>query len=155
MQVKKVRTPQWVRGAARRRGTGLSDRADKPIRLLLVDRQRVVRAGLRMRFAMEPDLEVVGEADDIAGAASLASSLCPDVIVMDVEAPGESGITATGELRSASPGSAVVIFTLRDDAATKERTRQMGAAAFVAKHQTEEMLLATIRGVSSPQRRRR
>ncbi len=102
-----------------------------------------------MRFALEPDLEVVGEACDAAEAFSLARALLPDVILMDVELPGVSGIAATETLRTATPYSAVVIFTLRDDAATSARTREAGAAAFVAKHQTEETLLAAIRGVAT------
>jgi DNA-binding NarL/FixJ family response regulator len=120
-----------------------------PIRLLLVDCQPSVRRGLKMRFALEPDLEVVGEACDAAEAFSLARALLPDVILMDVELPGVSGIAATETLRTATPHSAVVIFTLRDDAATSARTREAGAAAFVAKHQTEETLLAAIRGVAT------
>ena len=119
--------------------------ATKPIRLLLVDDQRAVRRGLRMRFALEEDLEVVGEAGDTASVIPLARALLPDVILMDVELPGMSGIAAIETLRTATPGSAVVVFTLYDDAATRERARAAGAAAFVAKHQTEEALLAAIR----------
>ena len=119
-----------------------------PIRLLLVDRQPSVRRGLKMRFALEEDLEVVGEAGDATQAIPLARDLRPDVILMDVETPGMSGIAATERLRAAAPWSAVVVFTLRDDAATREQAQAAGAAAFVAKRRTEEMLLATIRGVA-------
>ncbi len=98
-----------------------------------------------MRFALEPDLEVVGEACDAAEAILLARALRPDVILMDVELPGVSVVAAIETLRTATPHSAVVIFTLRDDAATRTRAWAAGAAAFVAKHQTEETLLAEIR----------
>ncbi len=121
----------------------------KPIRLLLVDDQPAVRRGLRMRFALEEDLEVVGEAGDAIEAMLLARTLRPDVILMDVEMPGMSGIAATESLRAAAALSAVVVFTLRDDAATRERARAAGAAAFVAKHRTEEVLLAAIREVAA------
>ena len=119
------------------------------IRLLLVDCQPSVRRGLKMRLALEPDLDVVGEACDAIEAISLARALIPDVILMDVELPGVSGIAAIETLRTAAPHSAVVIFTLRDDAATSARARTAGVAAFVAKHQTEETLLAAIRGVAT------
>jgi DNA-binding NarL/FixJ family response regulator len=121
-----------------------------PIRLLLVDYQQVVRRGLKMRLALEEDLEVVGEAGDATEAIPLARALRPDVIVMDVEMPGASGIEVTETLRAVVPRSEVVIFALRDDAATQEQARAAGAAAFVAKHHTEEALLAAIRSVAPP-----
>lgn len=123
--------------------------APGPIRLLLVDSQQAVRKGLKMRFALEEDLEVVGEAGDASEAIPLARALSPDVILMDVEMPGIGGAAVAEGLRSASPRSAVVVFTLRDDAATRAETRAAGAAAFVAKHQAEETLLAAIRGAAA------
>ncbi len=132
----------------------MNDPGARPIRLLLVDRKPAVRRGLKMRFALEEDLVVVGEASDATEAISLARALRPDVVLMEVELPGVSGITATEKLRGAAQHSAVVIFTLRDDAATQERARAAGAAAFVAKHRTEGALLATIRGVAAERRGR-
>ena len=101
-----------------------------------------------MRFALEPDLEVVGEAGDTAEAIPLARVLHPDVILMDVELPGVSGTAAIEALRTATPHSGVVVFTLHDDAATRVRARAVGAA-FVGKLQTEETLLAAIRGLAT------
>jgi DNA-binding NarL/FixJ family response regulator len=121
----------------------------KPIRLLLVDDQPAVRRGLRMRFALELDLEVVGEAGDPTEAISLAQTLRPDVVLMDVDMSGIDGILTIAMLRQVAPHSTVVIFTLRDDAATQEQARAAGAEAFVAKHRTEELLLAAIRGVAA------
>jgi DNA-binding NarL/FixJ family response regulator len=117
----------------------------KPIRLLLVDNQPAVRRGLRMRFALEPDLEVIGEAGDATEAIFLAQTLGPDVVLMDVDMSGIDGILAIAMLRQVAPRSTVVIFTLYDDAAMRARVREAGAAAFVAKHQTEEALLVAIR----------
>jgi DNA-binding NarL/FixJ family response regulator len=119
------------------------------IRILLVDCQPSIRRGLKMRLALEEDLEVVGEACDAAEAIPLARDLRPDVVLMDFEMPGMSGVAAIEGLHAAAPHSAVVIFTLRDDAVTRERARAAGAASFVAKHQTEELLLAAIRGVAA------
>jgi DNA-binding NarL/FixJ family response regulator len=120
----------------------------RTIRLLLVDDRPAVRRGLRIWLALEPNMEVVGEADDGVEAISLARALRPDVVLMDVEMPGMDGISATAALRSVVPQSAVVILTLYDDAATRTLAREAGAAAFVAKHQREETLLAEVRRVA-------
>jgi two-component system, NarL family, nitrate/nitrite response regulator NarL len=125
----------------------------KPIRLLLVDNQPAVRRGLRMRFALEPDLEVIGEAGDATEAISLAQTLGPDVVLMDVDISGIDGILAIAMLRQVAQRSTVVIFTLYDDAAMRARVREAGAAAFVAKHQTEEALLVAIRRAAVKQKK--
>jgi DNA-binding NarL/FixJ family response regulator len=124
----------------------------RSIRLLLVDDQPAVQRGLKMRFALEPDLEVVGEAGGVAEAISLAQALHPDVVLMDVEMPGMDGISAIATLRRAAPHSTVVIFTLYDDTALRARAQEVGAAALVAKHQTEETLLAAIRRAATAPR---
>ncbi len=117
----------------------------RTVRLLLVDDEPAVRRGLRIWLALEPNLEVVGEAGGGAEAISLTQALRPDVVLMDVEMPGMDGISATAALRSVAPQSAVVILTLYDDVATRARAQEAGAAAFVAKHRMEETLLAEIR----------
>jgi two-component system, NarL family, response regulator DesR len=125
---------------------------NRSIRLLLVDDQPAVQRDLKMRFTLEPDLEVIGEAGGVAEAISLARALRPDVVLLDVEMQGTDGISNIAALRQAAPHSVVVIFTLYDDAATRARVREVGAAAFVAKHQTEETLLAAIRRAAKAHR---
>ncbi len=127
----------------------------RTIRLLLVDDRPAVRRGLRIWLALEPNMEVVGEAGDGAEAISLARALHPDVVLMDVEMPGMDGISATAALRQVVPHSAVVILTLYDDAATRTRAQEAGAAAFVAKHRMEETLLAEIRRVAMAHEKQR
>ena len=122
---------------------------DATISIVLVDDQAAVRRGLRMRLTMETDVEVVGEAGSGEAALRLVRSLSPDVVLMDVEMPGMDGIDATAALRAAVPQVAVVILSLYDDARTRARAREAGAAAFVAKHQAKTTLLATIRRVVS------
>jgi DNA-binding NarL/FixJ family response regulator len=117
----------------------------KTIRLLLVDDEPAIRRGLRMRLALEPDVEVVGEAADGVAALEQVRRLAPRVVLMDVEMPGLDGIAATYELRSLAPRSAVVMLSMHDDTATVERAMAAGAAAFVAKHSIDGALLAAIR----------
>ena len=106
-----------------------------------------------MRLSMEPDVEVVGEAESGEAALQLVRALSPDVVLMDVEMPGMDGIVATAALRATAPHVAVVILSLYDDARTRARAREAGAAAFVAKHQAKSTLLATIRRVVSSRER--
>ncbi len=119
------------------------------IRVLLVDDQPVIRQGLRLRMATETDIAVVGEAGDGHAALDLAGRLTPDVIVMDIAMPGLDGIEATRTIRAKVPGSAVVILSLSDDAATRARAEAAGAAAFVAKHEADGLLLDTIRQLAT------
>jgi DNA-binding NarL/FixJ family response regulator len=118
------------------------------IKLLLVDDLACVRQGLRMRLGLEPDLQVVGEAGDGAEALALASSLRPDVVVMDVEMPGMDGLAATAALQKSAPRCAVVTLSLHDDIATRLRAHLAGSRAFVAKHQPVDQLLAAIRSAA-------
>ena len=117
----------------------------KPVRLVLVDDEPAIRRGLRMRLALESDVEVVGEAANGVAALEQIRRLAPQVVLMDVEMPGLDGISATWELRSRSTGPAVVMLSIHDDAATVARALAAGAVAFVAKHSIDALLLAAIR----------
>jgi DNA-binding NarL/FixJ family response regulator len=117
------------------------------IKLLLVDDQSIVRQGLRMRLLMEPDIVVIGEASSGEQALELVHVLSPDIVLMDVEMPGMDGITATAALRDNTSQSAVVMMSIHDDVHTRTRAQAAGAAAFVEKSGTLEVLLATIRQI--------
>ena len=117
----------------------------KTIRVLIVDDQPAVRRGLHLRLSLEPDMEVIGEAEEGAEAISLAGSLQPDVVLMDVRMPGMDGIEATAALRAVARESAVVILSLDDSAKTRTRAKEAGAVAFVAKRRMEEELLTVVR----------
>jgi DNA-binding NarL/FixJ family response regulator len=113
-----------------------------------VDDEFLVRQGLRMRLSMEPDMAIVGEAADGRSAVEAVPALAPDVVLMDVRMPVLDGIATTAALREAAPSSAVVVLSMQDDPATRERAMQAGAAAFVAKHQIERALTSAIRSVA-------
>lgn len=100
-----------------------------------------------MRLMFEPDITVVGEASSGEQALELVESLAPDIVLMDVEMPGMDGITATEAMRARSPLSEVVMISIHDDVHTRARAQAAGAAAFVEKSGTLEVLLATIRKV--------
>jgi DNA-binding NarL/FixJ family response regulator len=118
------------------------------IRLLIVEDQPDVRKGLHMRLNAEADLAVIGEAVSGEAALVLAPLLRPDVVLMDVEMPRMDGITATKELHLILPGTAIIISTIYDDARTRARAQEAGAAAFITKSMPVTMLLAAIRQVA-------
>lgn len=115
------------------------------IRILLVDDQREVRRGLRMRLELEPDLSVVGEAADGAEAVEAARAVLPDVVIMDVEMAKLNGLAATHELHEAYGPAAVVMLSMHDDATTRLIARTAGAVSFVGKHECDERLIDAIR----------
>jgi DNA-binding NarL/FixJ family response regulator len=120
-------------------------REDNMIRVLLVDDQPVVRRGLRVRFQLEPDMQVIGEASTGSDALTLAQILTPDVVLMDIEMPDMDGIEATVALRTVVPQSAVVILSIHTDRQTRMKAQAAGAVAFVEKRGTTDILLAAIR----------
>jgi len=130
---------------------GLQGQRDKGvmIRVLLVDDHQAVRRGLRLRFHLEPDIQIVGEASTGKEALSLAQKLVPDVVLMDIEMPDMDGIETTAVLRAVVSQSAVVILSTHDDAQTRAQAQAAGAVAFVEKRGTIEMLLAAIRQAAS------
>jgi DNA-binding NarL/FixJ family response regulator len=97
---------------------------------------------------LEPDLMVVGEAEDGVEAIELTRVLNPDVVVMDVEMPGLDGIRATERLREPAPLVAVVVLSTHNDTTTKARACAAGALASVEKQGSIEALLQEIRRVA-------
>ncbi len=121
-------------------------------RLLIVENQPAVRSGLGMWFKLASDVTIVGEAGDGLAALSQAAVARPDVILLDIESAGMDGVELIRALRKASPRSAVVILSLRDDAVTRRRAVAAGAAAFVSKHDCGDCLLRAIRQAAVEER---
>jgi len=113
--------------------------------LLIVDDQPTVRQGLRMRLALEPDIEIAGEACDGIEAIELTHMLKPNVVVIDVSMPRMDGITATKAIRAIAPDTRVVVISLHSDNDTRQRASHAGASAFVDKHAEDGELLKAIR----------
>ncbi|GGQ55496.1 response regulator [Couchioplanes azureus] len=115
------------------------------IRVLLVDDQPLIRAGLRMLCEAEPDLDVVGEAENGRDAITLAARLTPDVIVMDLRMPGVDGIAATGRILAARPAAKVVVLTTFGDDDHLYPALTAGACGFLLKDAPPAELLDGIR----------
>ncbi|NUO55348.1 MAG: response regulator transcription factor [Hamadaea sp.] len=115
------------------------------IRVLLVDDQQLVRAGLRMLCESDPEMEVVGEAADGGPAIRLAQQLRPDVIVMDLRMPGVDGTTATARILADRPSTRVLVLTTFDDDDHLYPALAAGACGFLVKDASPGELLDGVR----------
>jgi two-component system NarL family response regulator len=106
---------------------------DDPIRVLLVDDHLVVRMGLAAVLQPVDRLEIVGEAEDVAGAVRKFRELRPDVVLMDLRLPGGGGIVALKEIRAEFPEAKVVMFTTYDFEEEIHRALQAGAVGYLLK----------------------
>ena len=130
-------------------GAGLDAWYTQVIRIVVVDDHPTVRAALHLRLALEPDLTVIGQAQNGLEALKVVAEIHPDVVLMDLEMPGMDGLTATSLLRESVPNSAVVMVSMHDDATTRSKAQAAGAIAFLSKHEAvTEILPATIRAAA-------
>ncbi len=121
------------------------------VRILIVDDHALVRTGLRAVLSAEPDLEVVAEAASGEEALRLARVLRPDVVLMDLQLPGMSGLAATEHLVRSGLGRVVVVTAL-GDAPFPRRVLEAGALGFVVKAGPAEELLAAVRAAAQGRR---
>ena len=118
------------------------------IRLILADDHAVVRSGLRMLLEAQSDIEIIGEAESGTEAVDLVESLKPDIILMDIQMPGISGIEATKLIREIVPGTAVLALTMHEDDQYFFEMLHAGASGYVPKRAAPDDLLTAIRTVA-------
>jgi len=118
------------------------------IRLLLVDDHEIVRAGLRMLFMAEPDMEIVGEAGSAEEALQAVQEVKPDVVLMDVAMPGMSGIEATRRIKEVDPDVAVLALTMHEDEQYFFEMLNAGASGYIPKRAAPDDLVSAIHVVS-------
>ena len=121
------------------------------IRLLLVDDHKIVRAGLKMLFQAEPDMEIVGEASSGSDALALVAELNPDVVLMDVAMPGMTGIEATRRIKEVRAETPVIALTMHEDEQYFFQMLAAGASGYVPKRAAPDDLVSAIRAVSQGQ----
>ncbi|MEU2200718.1 response regulator transcription factor [Isoptericola sp. NPDC019482] len=121
---------------------------DAPVRVLLVDDQKLVRSGFAMILSVEPDVEVVGEAADGAQALEQVRALRPDVVLMDVQMPVMDGIEATRRIVADDLAKVLVLTTFDDDAYVDDALRA-GASGFLLKNSDADRLVDAVRTVAA------
>ncbi|MFI7573997.1 response regulator [Micromonospora sp. NPDC049497] len=120
-----------------------------PIRVLLVDDQSLVRMGFRLVLENEPDIEVVGEAGDGNAAVTMTRALQPNVVLLDVQMPGGSGLEATARITGELPDSKVLILTTFDLDEYVYAGLRAGASGFLLKDAEPADLAGAVRAVAA------
>jgi len=119
-----------------------------PITVLLAEDHMIVREGLLALLKLEADIQVVGEAENGRQAVSMASTLQPDVVVMDIAMPLLNGMEATRQILHARPATKVLILSAHSDDAYVEEVMALGAAGYLIKQTASHVLPEAIREVS-------
>jgi DNA-binding NarL/FixJ family response regulator len=121
--------------------------SEEPIRVLVADDHAIVRTGIRHVLESEAGFVVVAEASTGAEALELASSLQPDVAVLDISMPGDSGLRVAAELRQRSPGTRVLILSMHDNTEYVLESLRAGAHGYLLKDTAATELRGAIRAV--------
>jgi DNA-binding NarL/FixJ family response regulator len=119
--------------------------------VVIADDHPLVRQGLRAVLDSTDDLRVLGEAADGNEAVRLAIELAPDVVVMDLQMPGLSGIEATRRITSGAPGPAVLVLTMFEDDDTVFAAISAGAAGYLLKGSDGADIVTAVRAAGAGQ----
>jgi DNA-binding NarL/FixJ family response regulator len=123
----------------------------EPIRVLVVDDQELFRRGLTMLLAIEPGIEVIGEAGDGVEGTTLATTAAPDVILLDIRMPKRSGIEACLAIKEAVPSAKIIMLTVSDEEADLYEAVKSGAAGYLLKDSSIEEVAQAVRVVADGQ----
>ena len=118
---------------------------DDTITIVLADDHAVVRGALRMHIDSEPDLDVIGEAEDFGWAKRYTQGRKPRVLVLDLNMPGGSALDVIPEIREASPETAIVAVTMQAEPEMVREVMRAGALGYVLKGAAHAELIAAVR----------
>lgn len=117
------------------------------VRVVVVDDHTLVRQGIVGLLASQSDIEVVGQAGNALDAMAVIASVAPDVVLMDIAMPGQSGLDATREIRERFPAAQVLVVTIHDREDYLFQALRAGAAGYVLKGAEVQDLLEAVRTV--------
>lgn len=130
---------------------GVSDQRTPPeqmtISIVLADDHQIVRNGIRMVLEEQPDMQVVAEAGDGEEAARYALGHKPQILVLDLNMPGVSGLDAIPRIQEASPATSIIVLTMQVEPAFAREALQSGAKGYVIKQSAASELVGAIRVV--------
>jgi NarL family two-component system response regulator LiaR len=123
----------------------------KKTRILVVEDQNVVREGIIAILSFQPDLEVVGQAEDGIQAVEVARATRPDVILLDLVMPHQDGLTSIPKLKAVAPEARILVLTSFSDNDRVYQAIKAGALGYMLKDVTRTQLLESIRNTASGQ----
>jgi two-component system response regulator NreC len=126
-------------------GDGSALSSAKMTRIVIADDHAVVRSGLRMLLNAETDFEVVAEAGDVPDAVRYTRGHHPDVLVLDLNMPGEPSLEAIPGLRKDFPETQIVVLTMQNEPAFARQALRAGAIGYVLKEAADEELVQAVR----------
>jgi two-component system response regulator NreC len=118
---------------------------ERSIRVVLADDHSVVRTGLRLLLDAEPDLDVVAEAGNTTEAFRYVRGHHPDILVLDLNMPGESGLELIPKIREETPDTKVVVLTMQRDPGFARQALSAGALGYVIKDAADGELVQAVR----------
>ena len=116
-------------------------------KVLIVDDHPVVREGLALHLATQPDLEVCGEAEDLPGALALLASVQPDVAIVDISLKNSNGIELIRRIKDREPSIRVLVWSMYPENLYAERALRAGARGYLNKGQATRHVLDAVRAV--------
>ncbi|MED1881759.1 response regulator transcription factor [Brevibacillus borstelensis] len=125
------------------------EKVQQEIRIVIVDDHQLFREGVKRILEMEKDFQVVGEGADGEEAFRLAEDHKPDVVLMDINMPNVSGVSAAEQVISVSPGTRVIMLSIHDDEGYVYRTLRSGASGYLLKEMGTNDLVEAVRVVAS------
>lgn len=129
--------------------TSKPDNRARPGRVLIVDDHPVVRDGLAAQIATQPDLEVCGEAEDVAGALATYDRARPDIAIVDISLKNGDGLELVKRLRARDDALRIVVWSMYPERLYAERALHAGAMGYVNKGSESREILQAIRAVRS------
>src|SRR5450755_302270 len=124
--------------------TGITS-PERTVRIVLADDHSVMRSGLRYLLEAEPGFSVVAETGDAEGATRCVRGHHPDVLILDLNLPGEPGLKLIPQLREQAPGTRIVVLTMQRDPAFARQALGTGAMGYVLKDASDKELVLAVR----------
>jgi DNA-binding NarL/FixJ family response regulator len=118
-----------------------------PAKVLVIDDHPAVREGLALRISQHDDLQVCGEAEDVAEALRLSSELDPDIIITDISLKKSDGIDLIKRIKARNPNARILVWSMHSESLYADRALRAGAMGYITKEHATEQIIDAVRQV--------